>query len=178
MATAPAGTQVTSSGQIILPETAPPVERIMDQGAGSTIVQAAGRVLQSTAIQNRAVTMLGGKQIGGATQVTVHPPSMPTAGTSTIHPNDLYANLYATKAAGIESAKYDGLHSATAQMVGGRGLKGGVDTRRLKGGAGRNSRSKHKKSHARTVKSRRRHTRRHRNRSRHISRVHRRLSHK
>lgn len=125
------------------------------------ITAAANKVLTSTAIQNRAVNVLGGKQIGGATQVTVHPPNMPTAGTSSIHPNDLYANLYATKAAGLEAAKYDGLHSAQPQMVGGK-----------------KSRKHHKKNHARSVKSRRRHTRRNRHRRRHLSRASRRLHHK
>lgn len=164
MATALSGATVTSSGQIVLPDAPAPVERVMDQGAGSAITQAANKVATAAAIQNRAVTLLGGKQIGGATQVTVHPPNMPTAGTSTVHPNDLYANLYATKAAGLEAAKYDGLHSHSPQMVGGR------TTQRRK------SRGKHK--NARSVKSRRRHTRRNRHRSRHVSRVHRRLSHK
>ena len=127
------------------------------------ITAAANKVLTATAIQNRANVVLGGKQKGGAMQVTVHPPNMPTAGTSTIHPNDLYSNLYATKAAGVEAAKYDGLHSAQPQMVGGR------TTRKSKG--------KHK-NHARSVKSRRRHTRRNRHRRRHISRTSRRLHHK
>jgi len=167
MATALSGAQVTSSGQILLPEAPPPTEHVMNSGPGSAITAAAGKVLNATAIQNRAVTMLGGKQIGGATQVTVHPPTnMPTAGTSTVHPHDLYANLYATKAAGLAGAQYDGLHSATPQMVGGRGI---VRHRKSR---------KHHKKHARSVKSRRGHTRRHPRRSRHVSRVHRRVSHK
>lgn len=170
MATAPVGAQVTSSGQIILPSSAPPTEHVMDQGSGSMITAAANKVLSATAIQNRANVVLGGKQVGGATQVTVHPPNMPTAGTSTIHPNDLYANLYATKAAGLEASKYDGLHSAQPQMIGGRGRR--PATRRL-----RKSRGKHK-SHARSIKSRHGHTRRNRNRRRHLSHASRRVRHK
>jgi hypothetical protein len=153
------GAQVTASGQILLPEAPLPTEQIVQQ-PGSLLTAAANKVMTATAIQNRAVTLLGGKQSGGAMQVTVHPPQMPTAGTSTVHPNDLYANLYATKAAGLEAAKYDGLHSATPRMIGGRAQR------------------KSRRNHKRHVQSGRRHTRRHRNRGRHVSSAHGRVSRK
>lgn len=92
--------------------------------------------------------------------VTVHPPQMPTAGNSTVHPNDLYANLYQTVAQGRSDAAYDGLTNAPPQRVGGR--------------RNRKTMKKHKKN-ARSKSKSKRHNRRHGRRGSRVSRVHRRV---
>ena len=154
---APAATSVTSSGQIIVDNVPNPAEQIMKQPANSLITAAASKVAAQTAIQNKAVTTLGQK--GGATQVTVHPPTMVTAGTSTSHPNDLYANLYSIKAQGQTDASYDSLHSAQPMKIGGK-------RKTLK--------RKHKK-HARTQSKGNRQHKRHSRKRRHVRHSRRRL---
>lgn len=159
MSSAPAATTVTTTGQILVGDVPPPTEQIVNPGPGSYITQAGNNVLKSTLVQNRAVTMLGGKQTGGAS-VTVHPPQMPTAGNSTVSPNDLYANLYRTVAQGRSDAAYDGLTNAPPQKVGGR--------------RNRKTMKKHKKN-ARSKSKSKRHNRRHGRRGSRVSRLHRRV---
>jgi hypothetical protein len=159
MSSAPAATTVTTTGQILVGDVPPPTEQIVNTGPGSYITQAGNNVLKSTLVQNRAVTVLGGKQTGGASMVTVHPPQMPTAGNSTVSPNDLYANLYRTVAQGRSDAAYDGLTNAPPQRVGGR----------------RNRKTMKKHKNARSKSKSKRHNRRHSRRSSRVSRVHRRV---
>jgi len=157
---APAATSVNpSTGQITVDDVPPPPETVMKQPANSLITAAANSVAAKIAIQNAAVTTLGGQK-GGATQVQVHPPTMVTAGTATTHPNDLYANLYAIKAQGATDASYDSLHSAQPMIV--------------KGGKRKTLKRKHKK-HARTQSKGKRHHVRHSRKRSHLRRSRRRL---
>lgn len=147
------------TGQIIVRNVPSPAEDIMKQPSGSFISAAANSVAAKTAVQNAAVTTLGGQK-GGATQVQVHPPTMVTAGTATTHPNDLYANLYSIKAQGQTDASYDSLHSAQPMVV--------------KGGKRKTLKRKHKK-HARTQSKGKRHHVRHSRKRSHLRRSRRRL---
>lgn len=133
----------------------------MNTGSSSYITQAGNKTTTMAEAQNAAYNHLGGIQTGGAgTDIQVHPPMMPTAGNSTISPNDLYANLYSIKAQGQADAAYDGYYNAAPQQV---------------TTGGRKKTRKNKKKNGRTQQSRHRHHRRNARRTRRVSRTARRL---
>lgn len=149
-----------NDGTIMPPEPALP-ETPANSAPASMLSAAMSKVAQNTAIQNAAAKTLG--QSGGGADIVVNAPKMLSAGTSSIDPAKLFANIQENTAQIAADGKFDGLAGAPARAV----AIGGKRTTK-----------KHKKNGGRRKSKSKRHRRSSRNRRNKLSRSRRNISHK
>lgn len=126
---------VGADGAIIMKPVAPPAEPPVPKIQGSTIQAAAAKVSESTADQEKALKVLGGKMTGGrlrrrrrhkgGAEVEVkNIANVPTGGTGP-PAKSVFAGMLELKAQAAEGGKYDALGNAPPRQVsvGGRRRK-------------------------------------------------------
>jgi hypothetical protein len=159
---------VTSSGQILMPEVSAPKEPVQDVPGGSMSDVAVKQVQQSISTHAEAIKVMPSKAgrrsrravsrrsrrkyKGGASEVTVHPPTFVSAGTGSTSANAAYAKLLQVQHQQAANSVYDSLGSAAPMKV----------------AAGRKKLSKKHKHGRRSTKNNSK-TRRHGRSSRHLS---------
>lgn len=129
-------------GSIIPADPALP-EAPANTAPASMLNAAMSKVAQNTATQNVAAKVLG--QSGGGSEVVVNPPKMLTAGTSSVDPGKLFANIQENTAQIAADGKFDSLAGAPPRAVAVGGKR--TTKKHKKNGGRRKSKSKrHRRS--------------------------------